>query len=152
LFREEGLEVFKQEFERFLIEHRRSNTTDENQAQARLVDVEREISNIMAAIKAGIITSTTKEMLTQAETERDKLRHALHVPTNKLDKLVTVLPNLVERFRRMLDDLARTTRHEIDKARRLSPGWWGRKQSFFIRLKIKQDATSWQSWQAPMLD
>ena len=41
LFREEGLEVFK-EFERLLIEHRRSNTTDENQAQARLVDVERD--------------------------------------------------------------------------------------------------------------
>ena len=67
-------------------------------------------------------------MLTQAETERDKLRHALHVPTNKLDKLATVLPNLVERFRRMLDDLARATRHEIDKAREIISGLVGEKK------------------------
>ena len=59
----------------------------------RLAEVEREISSIMAAIKAGIITPTTKEMLTQAEAEREKLRQALQVPTSKVNQLITVLPN-----------------------------------------------------------
>ena len=125
LFTEEGIELFKHEFERYLIEQRQANTIDKSHRHARLEVVEREISNIMATIKAGIITSTTKEMLMQAEAEREKLRQSLHVPTHKLDKLMTVLPNLVERFRGMLHDLARATRYEIDKAREIVSGLVG---------------------------
>jgi hypothetical protein len=43
-------------------------------------------------------------MLTQAEADRDMLRQALQVPTTNLEKITTVLPNLVDRFKRMLDD------------------------------------------------
>ena len=64
----------------------------------------------------------------QAEAEREKLRQSLHVPTHKLDKLMTVLPNLVERFRGMLHDLARATRYEIDKAREIVSGLVGEKK------------------------
>jgi len=42
-------------------------TSNNEQAQARLAELEREIVNIMNAIKQGIITSTTKVMLMQAE-------------------------------------------------------------------------------------
>jgi hypothetical protein len=71
LFTEEGLEVFREEFERFLIEQRKTKTTDQAQVQRRVAEVEREISNIQAAIKADILTPTTKNMLMQAEAERD---------------------------------------------------------------------------------
>jgi hypothetical protein len=46
----------------------------------------------------------------------------VQVPTNKLDKLMTALPNIVDRFNRMLDDLAKATRYEIDKARGILSG------------------------------
>ncbi|UVT22321.1 MAG: hypothetical protein H8K03_00025 [Nitrospira sp.] len=128
LFTEEGFEIFKQEFERYLIEQRKAKATDKDHIQARLGDVEREISNIMAAIKAGIITPTTKDMLTQAEAEREELRQVLRVPTHKLNQLMTALPDLVNRFRRMLDDLARVTCHEIDKARSIIYGLVGEKK------------------------
>ncbi len=128
LFTEEGLEVFKQEFERCLIEHRKAKTSDQTQREARLAAIEREIANIMVAIKAGILTPTTKEMLMQAEAERDTLRRALQVPTTKLEQLTTVLPNVVDRFHRMLNDLARATRYEIDKARGILSGLVGEKK------------------------
>jgi hypothetical protein len=66
-------------------------------------------------------------MLTQAESEREKLRQSLHVLSHKLDKLVTALPNMIERFRRMLEDLARATLYEIDKAREIINGLVGEK-------------------------
>ena len=67
-------------------------------------------------------------MLIEAEAERDKLRQALQVPTNKLDRLTTVLPNMVDRFQRMLDDLAKATRYEVDKARGILSGLVGEKK------------------------
>ena len=39
-----------------------------------------------------------------------------------------VLPNLMERLKRMLDDLTKATRHEIDKARSIIHGLVGEKQ------------------------
>jgi DNA invertase Pin-like site-specific DNA recombinase len=128
LFTEEGLEVFKEEFERYLLEQRKAKTSDKEHTHRRLSEVQAEIDNIMAALKAGIITSTTKEMLLQAEAERDCLRQVLEVPANKLDKLTTALPNLVDRFQRMLEDLARATRYEIDKARGILHGLVGEKK------------------------
>jgi hypothetical protein len=103
-------------------------TSNNEQAQARLAELEREIVNIMNAIKQGIITSTTKAMLMQAEAEREGLRQALQGSTNPRDKLTMVLPNLMERLQRMLDDLTKATRHEIDKARGIIAGLVGQKK------------------------
>ena len=44
---------------------------------------------------------------------------------------MTVLPNVVDRFHRMLDDLARATRYEIDKARAILSGLVGEKKIVF---------------------
>src|SRR5262249_18695463 len=73
LFTEEGLAVFKQEFERYLVEQHKTKTPEKGQAKARLTEVEREISNIMVAIKAGILTPTTKAELEKLEAERTRL-------------------------------------------------------------------------------
>jgi len=122
LFTEEGVDIFTQEFERYLIEQRKAKTPDKDQMQARLTEVEREITNLMVAIKAGMFSPTLKQALEDAEAERTRLQHTLQGPVKKLDLLTTVLPNLVERFRRMLDNLARATRHEVDKARGILRG------------------------------
>ena len=101
-------------------------TSNNEQAQARLAELEREIVNIMNAIKQGIITPTTKGMLKEAEAERERLRQA--VRPDKRYPLTTALPNLMDRFQRMLDDLAKATRHEIDKARGIIAGLVGQKK------------------------
>jgi len=77
---------------------------------------------------AGEREPTTKAMLMQAEAEREGLRQALQGSTNTRDKLTMVLPNLMERLQRMLDNLTKTTRHEIDKARSIIHGLVGEKK------------------------
>ena len=115
LFTEEGLDVFKQEVARLLAEHRRTRKPDLAQATARLHAVEQEITYIMEAIKQGILTPTTKAALEQAEAERARLRQT--VQHKGLDQVATFLPNMVERFTRMVEDLATVTQHQVDKAR-----------------------------------
>ena len=63
LFTEDGLDFFKREVLRLLAERRRSQGPDVAEAQARLHRVDQDIANIMAAIKAGILTPTTKAEL-----------------------------------------------------------------------------------------
>jgi len=80
---------------------------------------------------AGEREPTTKAMLMQAEAEREGLRQALQGSTNTRDKLTMVLPNLMERLQRMLDDLTKTTRHEIDKAAASFMASSGRRRSCY---------------------
>ncbi len=117
LFTEEGLQVFKQEVARLLAERRQASTPELAQAKARLAQVEQEIANIMAAIKAGVVTPTTKTALEQAEAERAGLQATLHAQRKRLDKVATFLPDVVERFKALVTDLATVTQHQVDKAR-----------------------------------
>jgi site-specific DNA recombinase len=117
LFTEEGLAVFTQEVARLLAEHRRTRKPDLAQATARLQAVEQEIAHIMAAIKAGIFTPSTKAALEQAEAERTRLRQTVQGRHKGLDQVATLLPNMVERFKRVVEDLATVTQHQVDKAR-----------------------------------
>jgi site-specific DNA recombinase len=117
LFTEEGLDVFKQEVARLLAEQRRTKRPELANATKRLKAVEAEIEHIMKAIKAGIVTVTTKTALEQAETERAQLIEAIQGQHKMLDKVTTLLPNIAERFRKLVDDLATVTQHQVDKAR-----------------------------------
>ena len=117
LFTEEGLAVFKQEVARLLADHRRTRKPDLAQATARLQVVEQEIAYIMEAIKQGILTPTTKAELEQAEAERTRLRQTVQGSHTRLAQVATFLPNMAERFKRVVDDLATVTQHQVDKAR-----------------------------------
>lgn len=63
---------------------------ERERSQLRLNEVESEIENIMTAIKAGILTATTKAELEKAESERTRLLHT--VSTAQADKVATTLP------------------------------------------------------------
>ena len=115
LFTEEGLAVFTAEVTRLLAA--RPRTPDLAQAKTRLQAVEQEITNIMTAIKAGILTASTKEALEQAEAERAHLRQMMQGSYKKLDKVARFLPDLVGRFKMLIDDLATVTQVQVDKAR-----------------------------------
>jgi hypothetical protein len=82
----------------------------------------------MGAIKARIITPHDERDADAGRGGARQMRQALLAPTIKLDKITTVLPNLVNRFNRMLEDLARATRYEIDKARGILHGLVGEKK------------------------
>ena len=79
--------------------------------------IERELVNIMTAIKAGILTSTTKAELEKLEAERDRLLQNGLGQQTKADTVATILPNAIGRSKAMLDDLIKVTQHQVDKAR-----------------------------------
>lgn len=117
LFTEEGLAVFKDEVARLLAEQRRRQKPEKAHAAVRLQEVEREIEHIMQAIKQGILTVTTKAELERAEAERVRLLQTIQGQSKLLDKVVTFLPNLTERFKKVVDELGVVTQSQVDKAR-----------------------------------
>lgn len=64
--------------------------------------IERELVNIMTAIKAGILTSTTKAELEKLEAERDRLLQNGLGQQTKADTVATILPNAIGRSKAML--------------------------------------------------
>jgi hypothetical protein len=86
------------------------------QDRARLAEVEKEIANIMAAIRAGIITPTTKAALEEAEAERAKLKAEAGAPAFMVNSAIR-LANARELYRELVDDLADTLRDHVSAAR-----------------------------------
>ena len=117
LFTEEGFAVFKQEVARLLAERRRAQAPDNERGRRRLEQVEGEIANILTAIRQGILTPSTKAELHKAEAERDRLQGLLQARAAKTDGLVLALPNLEERFRTLVGNLAAIPHEHVDRAR-----------------------------------
>src|SRR5262249_28690271 len=101
---------------RLLAEAQADRTRAHAQDRARLAEVEKEIGNIMAAIRAGIITPTTKTALEEAEAERAQLATEAGAPAFAV-KSVIRLPNAREIYRELVDDLADTLRDHVSAAR-----------------------------------
>ena len=117
LFTEECLDIFTREVTRLLAEQRRTQRPDLKQARIRLQAVEQEIAHIMTAIKAGILTASTKDALEQAEAERTRLVQTIHGGYKIFDKVASFLPDLVGKFKTLVDDLVALTQYQVDKAR-----------------------------------
>lgn len=117
LFTEENFKTFKQEVMRLVAERSRTYRPDHERARRRLEQVERELVHIMDAIKHGILTPTTKAELQKAEAERDRLEAEIKAHTSKSDTLSLLLPNLKERFEKVVYNLANLRHHHVDKAR-----------------------------------
>ena len=71
----------------------------------------------MDAIRQGIVTSLTKAALQKAERERDRIYAELKVHSSKSDNLALTLPNLRERFEKLIASLASLKNQLVDKAR-----------------------------------
>ncbi len=96
LFTEEAFKLFTQETSRLLTEQRARPET--GRLKKRLAAAEKEIGNIMAAIKAGILTPTTKAELEAVETEKAGLERQLEQEAQALDKVAQVLPRAVDGY------------------------------------------------------
>lgn len=109
LFNEEGLSLFIKETTKLLTERRRQQPPDR-----RLKQVDEEIANIMAAIKAGIFTPTTKAALEKAETERARLQRTI---TETPDTVVSILPRTKERYQAVLEGIGTLPANHLPQAR-----------------------------------
>ena len=107
LFTPEGVDLFIKETTKLLTERRRQAQPD----RVRLIEVEKDIANIMKAIKAGIFTPTTKAELEKAEAERDRLQQPQE------EKVVAVLPRAKERYRALIDGIGGLSAKHLPQAR-----------------------------------
>src|SRR6185436_1787490 len=102
---------------RLIAARNRERQPEREHLQRLLTKVETEIMNIMSAIKAGILTASTKAELEQAEAERERLREALKTSATKADKLVTLLPRAQERYRALVQNFSCLSEAHIAQAR-----------------------------------
>jgi len=117
LFTDEGIELFKRETARLLAEYRAKQRPDTERLRKRLVQVQTEIDNLVTAIKAGILTPTTKGELEKAEAERLSIEKALRTEAVGLGKVASILPRAVDRYRDMVEHLEDVTRTDVVRAR-----------------------------------
>jgi len=115
LFTEEALELFKRETSRLLTEQRSRPET--GRLKKRLAAAEKEIGNIMAAIKAGILTPTTKAELEAVETEKAELERQLEQEAQALEKVAQVLPRAVDRYGDLVANLEEAIAADVPRAR-----------------------------------
>jgi hypothetical protein len=117
LFTPEGIELFKAEVRRILSEKHTEANANTQKTKRQLEKMETEIANIMKAIKAGIITPTTKAELERAEAKKSELERTLSGESDVFKNIETILPRAVDRYRAMLDDLGNTLQREVVRAR-----------------------------------
>ncbi|MDA2911731.1 recombinase family protein [Nitrospiraceae bacterium AH_259_D15_M11_P09] len=117
LFTAEALDLFVKETTRLLAERQRTQGSEVALTQRRLAKVEQEIQNIMVAIKAGVLTPTTKEELEKAEAERAGLLEMVKADNRGLGKVTTFLPRAAERYRALVANLANLPERQIATAR-----------------------------------
>jgi hypothetical protein len=117
LFTEEGLARFEQQVAKRLREHQQARKPERAQAEQYLQQVEREIENIMTAIKAGVVTPTTKAELEKAEATRAALLRTIKGHEATGSKVTAILPDMIGRFRTMVENLVTVTQPQVDKAR-----------------------------------
>ncbi len=117
LFEPECLEEFRDEAARLLREARAAKQPDQSATRAELAKVERELENLMTAIKAGIITETTKAELEKLEARKRALLASQHVKAAARDDIPEVLPNVAERFHKLIHKLEVARPGDIERAR-----------------------------------
>ena len=117
LFTPEAFALFKRETTRLLTEHQRRQRPELQRVQKQVTAVEQVIANIMKAIKAGILTPTTKVELERAEAERTRLQERLKAGSKSEVKILTVLPQAEERYRKLVQNLSRLPAQHVDEAR-----------------------------------
>ena len=121
LFTPEASELFVKETTRLLRERAAALQPDLKRAQKDVEAANREIDNLMAAIKAGIITASTKAALEAAEAAKveaeSKLAAATGMDERAVQRVTAMLPRALDRYRAMLDDITAVLSRDVARAR-----------------------------------
>jgi hypothetical protein len=87
--------------------------------QKRLAETERTVANLLAAIKAGILTPTTKQELLAAEAARDTARAEAAAAPAAEQNVRRLLPEGLTLYKRMVQELPAMLDREPDRAREI---------------------------------
>ena len=117
LFTDEAIDLFVKETTELLRQAKAQERPELEAARKQLGAVEGEIENLMTAIKAGIITPSTKVALERAEAERERLQGEVASVSVIADKLATMLPGAIERYKALVSHLQPTLNRDAPVAR-----------------------------------
>lgn len=87
------------------------------ETRRRLAQVEVEIANLVAAIKAGAYSQVLQSELARLEGEREQLQTAISQPISQNSPTPDEIPNLVERYSRMVEDLRNALARRTERSR-----------------------------------
>lgn len=117
LLSEEAISLFVEETSKLLQQESQKPIAELESYKRNLSISEAQIGNIMNAIKAGIITPTTKSELERAEAEYEQAKTALENLCGAENVLATILPNAAKRYRNLVNNLGRSLQTDITHAR-----------------------------------
>jgi hypothetical protein len=117
LFDAEAIERLRKRIVEMQAERQNAHRPDQARARQELAQVEKEIANLITAVKAGTFSPTLKTALEKAEAEHERLLGLLKVDTRAADKVVQLIPDLVNRYKALVDDLVRVSQRDISRAR-----------------------------------
>ncbi len=117
LFSAEAVDLFVKETTDLLKRQQADNVPHTDASRRGLNQAEREIANIMAAIKAGIITPSTKVELERAEADRKHFGQLLTTEAPTVENLANYLPKAKSRYQTLLVSLRETLMRDIAEAR-----------------------------------
>jgi site-specific DNA recombinase len=117
LLSEEAIDIFVEETSKLLHQQNQKPKSEYAAHQRSLNHAEKQIANLMNAIKAGIITPVTKAELERAEAERERAKAILEAAAGMEEVLTTTLPEAAKRYRNLVADLGKTLQTDIGYAR-----------------------------------
>lgn len=97
-----------------IIEQRKA-TSGEQELSKRLKDTQKQHDNIMSAIRAGIVTKSTKDALEEAEREITDLQHM--IKEGDQWKISGILPRAAERYQQAVQELEKEFTGHVSSAR-----------------------------------
>ncbi|MGV0981030.1 MAG: recombinase family protein [Polynucleobacter sp.] len=117
----EASQQFAVEVKNELMSRAKEFHIDVEQAQTEVKKSQREIDNIMAAIKAGVLTESTKEGLVAAEGRKAQAQKRLEAASlmdeRAVGRLMDLLPKALERYRMAIDSVETVLGSNLEHSR-----------------------------------
>jgi site-specific DNA recombinase len=111
----ENIALFRREFNEVMKERTRAAFVSGQ--RERLVSVDSEISNLISAIKAGIVTTSTKAELERLEAERVSLTEALARADRQREVVARIIPGLNDGYASLVAEFENVTGGALDRTR-----------------------------------
>lgn len=118
LLSEEAINLFIEETTKLLSDKNQEPKAEYTATKRTMNMAKKEIDNLMSAIKAGIVTPTTKAELQRAEADYEKAKASLDAATSTRDALTATLPEAAKRYRKLVGNLGNALQSDIGHARR----------------------------------
>jgi len=117
LLSDDAVSLFIAETQKVLKAKQSEQKPELEQHKRKLVETEKHIGNLMAAIRAGIITPATKAELERLETEKTKAATAMQASVSAAEVITSFLPQAIERYQALVADLKNVLETDIMQAR-----------------------------------